>query len=640
MKKIALIMESWGRYFTFAWPSGMLRKIRSTSADIDLYIFNCNANWNDDAMFNKGEHNIFELPELTAFDGIIVDLTNTRDSEAADRLLDRIRRSGVPAISIANRYDGLYYVSVDNYSAMCDIFDHLYDKHGCRTFRFIMGPEENYENSMRSRALIDKAAEKGLPESSYTMHYYDYDVNSGVRAFREMRENNEGFPDAVICANDNIAVGFLLEAQSMGFDAPADFLITGFDDLDKSRYFTPRISTVSYMREDIGELCVDMLMKIWAGQTVPETCYISSHPVFWESCGCTSDIAVDLRQHAKDSIIWNIDSEYFANDVVALDSRLSRCGNMGEMIKCIPAGIPTFRCDAMYLVVDKLFEYINYGDVESMEPVDISGFEKELHSVGYPEEMTLIFSYENGLYNECRKSVRGLVPTLMSDEKPSDILFLPIHLRERCIGYFAIKNAVYLMEKQFIFGIMNALISGIEQLHERTKLAVTNKMLSAMYHHDTMTKFWNRSGFTDCAQEYFNKFRAEGRRMAVIYYDLDRLKWINDTFGHDEGDRSIRLTAKAIGKNVSDEAMCFRLGGDEFLVLDRFVSDQELNGRCSSISEVLHDDFSKGAVRSDLTISAGYTVTDPLSDETLEDYVKRADDMMYSCKKAKKMNRK
>ena len=45
MKKIAIIMESWNRYFTYAWPSGMLNRINELGEDINLYIFNCSGNW-------------------------------------------------------------------------------------------------------------------------------------------------------------------------------------------------------------------------------------------------------------------------------------------------------------------------------------------------------------------------------------------------------------------------------------------------------------------------------------------------------------------------------------------------------------------------------------------------------------------
>lgn len=639
MKKIALIMESWERYFTFAWPCGILDRIKQTGEDASLYIFNCSANWNSDALYNKGEHNIFELPRLTDFDGIVVDLTNTRDNAAVSRLLERIRLSGVPAVSIGNRYEGLYHAGVDNHSAMCEIFDHLYDRHGCRSFWCIMGPEDNNESIIRAEALRSRAAEKGISDESFVLCFRDFSVNSGTYAFRELTEKYGSLPDAMICANDNIAVGVLREAQSRGFDAPKDFLITGFDDMDKSRYFTPRISTVSYVREEIGSLCAELLMKLWAGEAVNEMNFVRSKAIFWESCGCNSDIAVDLRQRARDSILWNIDREYFENDVLSLASKLALCGNMGDMINCILESIPSFKCDAMYLIMDKMFENINYGGIRALELDEIAEYEKNLLSVGYSEELSLIFSFENGVSTECRKSIRGLFPLFESDKKGADFLFLPLHLRDRCIGYIAIRNAVYLMDNQFLFSIMNSLITGIEQLYARTKLAKMNEALAAMYHTDSMTGFYNRSGYTDYADDYYERIKAEGRCIAVVYYDLDRLKDINDTFGHEAGDRAIKLTAQTIRKYSSPGAMCFRLGGDEFLVLDSFESRQELEERIHSAENELAASGSGNKVLPELSVSAGYVITDPDSGESLESYVNRADDLMYVSKKAKKLNR-
>ena len=62
MKKVALVMESWGRYITNAWIDGMLTKIKEKDADVNLYVFNAYANWSTDELYNQGEHYIFGLP--------------------------------------------------------------------------------------------------------------------------------------------------------------------------------------------------------------------------------------------------------------------------------------------------------------------------------------------------------------------------------------------------------------------------------------------------------------------------------------------------------------------------------------------------------------------------------------------------
>ena len=76
MKKIALIMDGWKRWFTFAWPAGILQRIRQTGEEVSLYIFNSSGGWSCDEEYNTGEYNIYRLPDLREFDGIILDLNN------------------------------------------------------------------------------------------------------------------------------------------------------------------------------------------------------------------------------------------------------------------------------------------------------------------------------------------------------------------------------------------------------------------------------------------------------------------------------------------------------------------------------------------------------------------------------------
>ena len=69
---------------------------------------------------------------LTQFDGIIVDLNNISDEKIAGRVIERVRKSGVLAISIGNKIDGFYYAGIDNRKVMRELIEHLYEVHGCR----------------------------------------------------------------------------------------------------------------------------------------------------------------------------------------------------------------------------------------------------------------------------------------------------------------------------------------------------------------------------------------------------------------------------------------------------------------------------------------------------------------------------
>ncbi len=637
MRRVALIMESWMRYFTYAWPSGILQKIKESNLDVNLYIFNSSANWSDDALYNQGEYNIFRLPDLQEFDGIVLDVNNITDLDVRDTLVEKVRASGVPTVVLGNYFEGLRSVAVDNYRAMQDVMEHLAGHHGCKTFWFIMGPEDNYENQRRLASVRDYVEEHRLQGCYY---FGDFDCGCGIRGFGELSAQYE-LPEAIVCANDNIAVGVLAAAEKSGLAAPKDFLITGFDDLDKSRYYNPRISTVSHIREELGYAAMDMLQNIWQGQEAETIHYTGTRTIFWDSCGCESDIVIDLKEHLKGNILYGIETEDFEKQLLKLKYSLTRCDTVQEMLERIPQCIPSLRCDELYLVTDKRL----YRSIEAVPLTEqMSGLlhEEQFVLQGYPEDMQLTFSYtKDGIRGNNAESTIGnkIFPAFECGEAGVDFLFLPIHFREKCIGYFAIRNAVYLMEKQFLFDIINALTTALENLYSRERLKDMNQVLTRLYNHDPMTMLYNRLDLDKLGSQYLETWHARGKSVYVVYLDLDRLKYINDKFGHDEGDFAIKTTAQIMQRYFPKGSLCFRLGGDEFLALCAGLREEELKAIYDSLQNAMQEAQRQHGCPYELSVSYGYVATDICKDVPLTDYINVADDKMYAFKSTRKKQR-
>jgi diguanylate cyclase (GGDEF)-like protein len=644
MKKVAVIMESWMRCFTYAWPSGMLTRIKEDDEDVSLYIFNCSANWSSDEAYNRGEYNIFRLPDFKDFDGIVLDLNNTNDENVRVSIFEAVKQSGVPAVVIGNYYEGLHSVAIDNYSAMHSIIEHLYEEHNSRKFWFIMGPEDNYESNMRTKAIKDFIKEKNIPACDYDFYYESFDHKCGRNGYHLFMKYCRELPDAIVCANDNIAVGCLEEAAKDGFKAPDDFLITGFDDLDKSRFYNPRISTMSYIREDIGYYSMDYFLKHWRGEEQDEVTYTKTTPIFWDSCGCKSDITIDLKNHLKGNIVYNIEVTDFEAQVLELKYALSHCTSVQEMLDCIPKCIPSLHCDAMYLVMDKHLDADLELNKNKVKDVVYDIYDDPFVEIGYPKDMTMAFSYENKNIVSTRKAYDRLdkiFPAFDCDEKGANFLFIPIHFKEKSVGYFVIRNAIYLMEKQFLFEIINSLMNALENLYNQEKLSRMNYALSVLYNHDALTMLHNRMGL-DRGARLIDRCHAEGRKAFVMYIDLDRLKYINDTFGHEYGDIAIKAVADVIRKYASQnksERMAYRLGGDEFLLVNCCDNPDKLPKLVADMKKDLKAIGTTKNFPVSLSMSVGYIITDPNRPKALDKYIKEADDIMYKDKVSRRMNR-
>lgn len=641
MKKIALIMDGWKRFFTYAWPAGILQKIHETNEEINLYIFNSSGDWSWDANYNAGEYNIYKLPNFDDFDGIIMDLNNIRYPEVVSEIAEIVRNTKKPAISISNKLPGFYYVGIDNRKSMLTIMEHLYSAHNCRRFWFVMGPKSNYENNIRANALKEFMQTHHLDYEENDFYFESYEYTCGYRGFNYLVSRlgeKEKLPDAIVCASDNIAVGVLEAAGKMGYHVPEDFCVTGFDNFDKAAFYSPKITTVGHIREDIGYLCADLLMRIWDGKPVEKYNYTESHYVYWDSCGCKNNAQIDQIEHAKGQILYDIETTDFEEQVLGLEYALLNCKSIQEISACIPACIPAFQCDAIYLVLD---EHIN--DFHK----DLTYFNQNLiddakfHIQGYPETMSVEFAYDmkEGVISD-KQTIDSLFPMFDHPEKGGmDFLFMPLHFRQYTIGYFVIRNAVYLLEKQYLFKVMNVLTSAMRNLYEKEKLGYMNQILADMNVKDAMTGLYNRLGFQKLVCSLFDERKSKGENLLIMFVDMDRLKYINDNFGHDYGDSAIRIIASTIMEHCGKNDIPVRNGGDEFIIVRENMEPESYEEMINSMRNAVTRKARQHQLPFDLTFSVGAVSTDMSSDQTLDDYIRIADETMYEEKTRKKANR-
>ncbi|MHA2123177.1 MAG: diguanylate cyclase, partial [Promethearchaeota archaeon] len=113
-------------------------------------------------------------------------------------------------------------------------------------------------------------------------------------------------------------------------------------------------------------------------------------------------------------------------------------------------------------------------------------------------------------------------------------------------------------------GIVEAVTVVSKDISERIKMEEELRSLSLT---DQLTGLYNRRGFITLADQYLKVLDRQKQGIFLLYADLDRLKWINDELGHNEGDRAIVQTAKILRDNYRKSDVIARMGGDEFVVL-------------------------------------------------------------------------
>ena len=156
------------------------------------------------------------------------------------------------------------------------------------------------------------------------------------------------------------------------------------------------------------------------------------------------------------------------------------------------------------------------------------------------------------------------------------------------------------------------------------ELASSSKM-----HVDELTGVANRRGFTTVAQYVLPLCARNGLVADLLFFDLDEFKQLNDTHGHEAGDRALRFFAMALLKSFRTADVVSRLGGDEFVVLmagKRVISERSLK------SIQAHVESAQDEIARNLKWSVGRIQYDPNRHENVEALLADADKEMYANK--------
>lgn len=640
MRKIALIMDDEIRSFTFTRVSAILQHFQKEN-DINLYIFRSLGNSSMDEQYNLGEYNIYRLPDFSDFDGVIVDLNNIKKvdrmsngMQAFEYVTEKIRQSGKPRISIANDIEGFHFVGIDNYAAMKAMVAHLHQVHQCRTFWGIMGPKGNYESQHRAKAIQDYMDEHKLPYTKDDFYFENYEYQGGKNGFEQLMSTHGTLPDAILCANDNVAIGVCQKAAELGYRIPDDVKVTGFDNSVYAALHSPRISTVDQMTNAISSRCAEMMVQLLDGKELPRINYTETENIFWDSCGCRSPYPKDADAYIQEQIRADVANTEYNEQMKALNQGLVYCNSIVDICRQVTECISIIKDISLYLVLD---EHLCTEEHWNNFSEQFFNEQKPFHTLGYPSQMVMVFAYEQGNIKDIAPTgITGLFPTFESPDSGDDFTFLPLHFKEYTVGYFVVKDGLHLMANRYLTNVISTASTAIENLYLKNNLKHANDMLSRLYIRDSMTGLLNRLGYQKQGVTLFNQKKSLKENLSILFLDMDQLKYINDNYGHDYGDLAIKTISSTLFHSCAEGSVPIRWGGDEFLVIMPMLSPIELQALIQSIREEISANAQKMQFPIPLTVSIGSVTTDMNTDITLDEYIQMADAKMYAEKTRKR----
>jgi signal transduction histidine kinase/DNA-binding LacI/PurR family transcriptional regulator/AraC-like DNA-binding protein len=196
------------------------------------------------------------------------------------------RYAPLPLISMGMVLPSIPSLKLDMRAGMRRLLAHLIEAHGCRRIAFVRGSEASQDAGDRYQAYCDTLSHSGLPLEAQLIVPGDFRRSSGQAAIEELLDRRGARFDALVCANDNMAIGALQALQARGWRVPQDVIVTGFDDIEETRAVSPTLTTVRCPWRRLGRDSLDLMLARLAGEPLAEQILLPTELVCRQSCGC------------------------------------------------------------------------------------------------------------------------------------------------------------------------------------------------------------------------------------------------------------------------------------------------------------------------------------------------------------------
>lgn len=177
-------------------------------------------------------------------------------------------------------------------------------------------------------------------------------------------------------------------------------------------------------------------------------------------------------------------------------------------------------------------------------------------------------------------------------------------------------------------------VGGVEVFRDnREGVAARSRIeeLERLSHLDALTGIGNRRYAESYLAARLSEFERYGWGFGVVFFDIDHFKQVNDTWGHDAGDKVLRMVAMTAGNSVRTSDVVSRWGGEEFTAFIQRVDEVELRGVAETMRRLVQESgLYRGEERVSVTISSGATMA--RAGDTVQSLIERADRLMYRSK--------
>lgn len=660
-KVIALCMTRVESERNFQFIKTLSEQASKKEYRIFIYQMSSDMLWNAEP--ERGDAEVFNLIDYDVIDYMVIFSEIINDNNLINRLINTAASHGKTVLSIGKRMKNSINFLFDYTDGIDKMTRHVIEKHGCRDICFMAGPVNEPISDARIMTFQHVMAEYGLPcDPGKQLYYGDYWTDPAKRATRQLLENYH-LPDAIVCANDMMAIAVCEELRKSGYRVPEDIIVTGFDGINEALANIPSISTSGCSMTEMAERILNVLNELdelkgsdefkgsdehdESGKSETEAGNRSDNVnvksgedkksgdksgasdelyrdhmcgydlIPGQSCGCVKSaearegIVLRLFREEQDKTSQYYDGEFDFHNFYKETIKVPHLSEFPDIMKKIRF------CDLAIMLNDESF-------YEKEDPMEAPG------RIGFYDKVNVVYKSDDPdtsaypLEINTKDVVNGFDEII---EKGVPVVFSSLSFNDKPVGYLVFYDDVQPVKYNQIRQAVMRLDEYIGCYWLIKNLQYKNYQIDHIARHDHLTDLYNRGGFYSALKKLCE--HCTTGFMAVAEIDMDGLKRINDTMGHEMGDRAIMALAGVLNQISLPRKICGRFGGDEFVVtapVERAADGEKIK---SEIYSGLEKYNASRKIPVQVNASVGISIM-PAPGFDFEYAVKEADNKMYS----------
>lgn len=570
-----------------------------------------------------GEASVYELLDYSVLDAVVIFDERIKNKTIVKRIIGNSHNADIPVFIIdGHDYSGCVNIRFDYKAGFAEVVRHVVCEHGIHDVHLIGGIKGNEFSDQRTEVFKQVMAENGVEVTDDMISYGQFWSDPAQQAVEKLIAENR-LPKAIICANDAMAIAVCETLRKHEIFVPNDIVVTGFDGIEEINFCQPSITSCKCSYAEIAAKIKELLPQCESGRLRSGDFTVVPQLIISESCGCEGHFNMDYADY-----ISRVSNRFYRyqdeeHSLMKLSAKVQTSESFAHASEHLKQ-----RNNVIYNACILLNRTCIDSTINLLELPD-----NETH---FEDKMYLFFDSDNNSQDENRNiTLKEIVPGLNEKLKMGyPLIFTALNFSNIPLGYVCFTFYNYSISNYCkIPQTCNALNNAIGGLHNLQYMRFLAGKIEQTYRLDSLTGLNNRTSFAKEFDKLAIRLSPEDK-ITVIMADLDRLKYINDTFGHDEGDIALRAVATALKSACPKGTILARFGGDEMLgvvasPVDRFEIRSALD---SSLSE--HN--ARAGKPYEVSASLGVYITSPGEDLTLEELVKKTDRLMYNEKSRKK----